>query len=66
MIVLSEADRALPREFTFGFFKDLWLDGPVVNLPGGGQIFEEDSPETVTALIKQFVQLTSSLELITQ
>ena len=37
-----------------------------MNLPGVGQIFEEDAPETVTALIEQFVQLTFSLELITQ
>ena len=66
MIVFSKADRVLPQAFTIGFFKDLWLDRPVVNLPGAGHFFEEDAPETVTALIEKFVQLTLSLELITQ
>ena len=66
MIDFSEADRAFPQAFTIGFFKGSWLDGPVVNLPGVGHFLKEGAPETVSALIEQFVQLTLSLELITQ
>ena len=46
--------------------KDLWLVGTVVTLPGVGHFLKEDVPETVSALIEQFVQLTLSLELIAQ
>ena len=66
MIVFSEADRAFPQDFIIGLFKDLWLDGPVVTLPGAGHFLQVDAPETVSALIEMFVQLTLSLELITQ
>ena len=66
MIVFSEADRALPLAFAIGFFKDSWLDGPVVNFPGVRHFLKEDAPEKVSALIEQFVQLTLSLELIAQ
>ena len=66
MINFSEADRAFPQAFATGFFKDLWLVGTVVTLPGAGHFLKEDVPETVSALIEQFVQLTLSLELIAQ
>ena len=66
MIDFSEADRAFPQAFATGFFKDLWLDGPIVNLPDAGHFLQVDAPETVSSLIEQFVQLTLSLELITQ
>lgn len=54
----GEADRALPQSFTIGCFKDLWPDAPVVTLPGVGHFLQEDAPETVSALIEQFVQMT--------
>ena len=56
MYVHGEADRALPREFTIGCFKDLWPQGPIVTLPGVGHFLQEDAPETVGALIELFVQ----------
>ena len=58
MMVFGEADRALPQSFTIGCFKDLWPDAPVVTLPGVGHFLQEDAPETVSALIEQFVQMT--------
>jgi cis-3-alkyl-4-acyloxetan-2-one decarboxylase len=58
MLIFGEADRALPQAFTIGCFKDLWPDGPVVTLPGVGHFLQEDAPETVSALIQQFVQMT--------
>ncbi len=58
MYVHGECDRAIPTEFGVGCFKDLWPTGPVVTLPGVGHFLQEDAPETVTALIAQFVQMT--------
>ena len=58
MLIFGEADRALPQAFTIGCFKDLWPNGPVVTLPGVGHFLQEDAPETVAALIQQFVQMT--------
>ena len=58
MLIFGEADRALPHAFTIGCFKDLWPNGPVVTLPGIGHFLQEDAPETVSALIQQFVQMT--------
>jgi pimeloyl-ACP methyl ester carboxylesterase len=58
MMIFGEADRALPKDFAIGCFKDLWPDGPVVTLPGVGHFLQEDAPETVSALIEQFVQMT--------
>jgi len=58
MMIFGEADRALPQAFTIGCFKDLWPDAPVVTLPGVGHFLQEDAPETVSALIEQFVQMT--------
>lgn len=58
MCVQGEADRALPVDFVVGAFKSLWPDGPVVTLPGVGHFLQEDAPETVSALILQFTQMT--------
>ncbi len=58
MYVHGEADRALPMDWVVGAFRDLWPDGPVVTLPGVGHFLQEDAPETVSALIEQFVQVS--------
>ncbi|TDJ63787.1 MAG: alpha/beta fold hydrolase [Proteobacteria bacterium] len=58
MYIHGEADRALPLAFAVGCFKDMWPAGPVVTLPGVGHFLQEDAPETVAALICQFVQMT--------
>lgn len=58
MLVFGEADRALPKGFVIGCFKDLWPEGPVVTLPGVGHFLQEDAPEVISALIDQFVQMT--------
>ncbi len=58
MYVHGEADRALPMDWVIGAFRDLWPDAPVVTLPGVGHFLQEDAPETVSALIEQFVQMT--------
>lgn len=39
-------------------FKALWPGGPVVTLENAGHFCQEDAPETLVALIKQFIQMT--------
>lgn len=58
MYVHGEADRAIPTDFAVGSFRDMWPGAPVVTLPGVGHFLQEDAPETVIALIEQFIQLT--------
>ena len=58
MYVHGEEDRALPLDFSVECFKDLWPNGSVVTLPGVGHFLQEDAPETVSALIAQFAQMT--------
>ena len=58
MHVHGEEDRAIPVGFAVACFKDMWPDGPVVTLPGVGHFLQEDAPESVTALIEQFIQMT--------
>jgi len=36
----------------------IWPKGPVVTLPGVGHFIQEDAPETASALIEQFIQMT--------
>ncbi len=59
MYVHGEADRAIPAEMAVGAFRSTWPNGPVVTLPGVGHFIQEDAPETVVALIEQFVQMTA-------
>ena len=58
MYIHGEEDRAIPMEFAVGSFRSTWPAGPVVTLPGVGHFLQEDAPETVIALIEQFIQMT--------
>jgi haloalkane dehalogenase len=40
-------------------FKAQFPDAPVVKLSRAGHFVQEDAPETVVALIQQFIQQTS-------
>ena len=59
MCIHGEADRAIPVGHAVFRFKSLWPDGPVVTLPGVGHFLQEDAPETVAALVAQFVQINN-------
>lgn len=59
MYVHGEEDRAIPTEFAVGAFRSTWPKSPVVTLPGVGHFLQEDAPETVCALIEQFIQMTA-------
>ncbi len=58
MYVHGEEDRAVPTAFAVGTFRSTWPNAPVVTLPGVGHFLQEDAPETVIALISQFIQMT--------
>jgi len=58
MLAEGMQDHAIPPEFAIADFKALWPDGPVVELPTAGHFCQEDVPETLVALIQQFLQMT--------
>ena len=59
MLVEGMKDFAIPPETAIGDFTTLWPDGPVSKLPNAGHFCQEDAPETIVALIRQFLQLTA-------
>jgi pimeloyl-ACP methyl ester carboxylesterase len=58
MLAEGMKDQAVPPELVLGDFQALWPEGPVVELPNAGHFCQEDAPETLVALIQQFIQMT--------
>jgi cis-3-alkyl-4-acyloxetan-2-one decarboxylase len=58
MLAEGMHDHAIPPERAIADFRALWPDGPVVELPNAGHFCQEDAPETLVALIQQFLQMT--------
>ena len=58
MLVEGMKDRAIPPEIAIADFRALYPNGPIVTLPNAGHFSQEDAPETIVALIRQFVQMT--------
>jgi haloalkane dehalogenase len=58
MLAEGTADRAIPPELAIADFRGLWPHGPLVTLDGVGHFSPEDAPQTLVALIQQFVQMT--------
>ncbi|HUI25508.1 MAG TPA: alpha/beta fold hydrolase [Candidatus Kryptonia bacterium] len=58
MLAEGMCDHAIPPEFAIADFQGVWPDRPVVRLPGVGHFCQEDAPDTLVALIEQFVQGT--------
>jgi cis-3-alkyl-4-acyloxetan-2-one decarboxylase len=58
MLAEGMRDQAIPPETAIADFRALWPDGPVVELPNAGHFCQEDAPETLVALIQQFLQMT--------
>ena len=58
MLAEGMEDRAIPPQRAIADFKALWPRGPVVELPGVGHFCQEDAPDVLVALIRQFVQST--------
>ncbi|MGH7807053.1 MAG: alpha/beta fold hydrolase [Thermodesulfobacteriota bacterium] len=58
MLAEGMRDRAIPPERAIADFKILFPNGPVVELENAGHFCQEDAPETLVALIQQFIQMT--------
>ena len=58
MLAEGLADHAIPPVLAIADFEALWPGRPVVRLPGVGHFCQEDAPDTLVALIAQFMQST--------
>lgn len=58
MLAEGMLDRAIPPERAIADFKILFPNGPVVTLENISHFCQEDAPETLVALIQQFIQMT--------
>ena len=58
MLAEGMRDHAIFPESALADFTALWPNGPVTKLPNAGHFCQEDAPETIVALIRQFLQLT--------
>jgi pimeloyl-ACP methyl ester carboxylesterase len=56
MLAEGLCDHAIPPELAIADFEGVWPGRPIVRLPGVGHFSQEDAPETLVALIEQFVQ----------
>jgi haloalkane dehalogenase len=57
MLAEGMCDRAIPPERAITDFKTLFPAGPIVKLENVGHFCQEDAPETLVALIQQFIQV---------
>jgi haloalkane dehalogenase len=58
MLAVGLRDHAIAPEAQIADFRALYPEAPVVELPNAGHFCQEDAPETLVALIQQFIQLT--------
>ena len=56
MLAVGMKDQAIDPAYQIADFKSLFPEGPVVQLPDAGHFCQEDAPETLVALIQQFIQ----------
>ena len=59
MLAEGMRDHAIPPALAIGDFEALWPGRPVVQLPLAGHFCQEDKPDTLVALISQFMQTTA-------
>jgi pimeloyl-ACP methyl ester carboxylesterase len=58
MLAEGIRDRAIPPKIPLTHFRAAFPNGPVVELENAGHFAQEDAPETLIALIEQFIQTT--------
>lgn len=58
MLVVGLRDHGIAPEHQMADFRALFPSGPIVTLPYAGHFCQEDAPDTIVALIQQFLQLT--------
>ena len=59
MLAVGLEDYAINPEQAINDFKSLYPNAPIVILPGVGHFCQEDAPQTLIALIQQFIQMTA-------
>lgn len=55
LMMLGAEDRTAPAVIAEALLHEIWPEAPSIHLPGVGHFAQEDAPETVIALIEQFV-----------
>lgn len=58
MLAEGMCDRAIPPARAIADFKILFPRGPIVEIERAGHFCQEDVPETLVAIIQQFIQMT--------
>lgn len=54
----GEPTTAIAPETQISDFQTVWPGHPIVKLPNAGHFSQEDDPDTIIALIQQFIQST--------
>ena len=55
MMLIGEEDRTVPRALVEAMLHEIWPDAPLIMLPNVSHFAQEDAPETLVAMIEQFV-----------
>jgi haloalkane dehalogenase len=58
MLTVGMKDTAIAPETQIADFQAVWPGRPIVKLPNAGHFSQEDEPDTIIALIQQFIQST--------
>lgn len=58
MLTVGMKDKTILPHRQIADFQALWPERPIVKLPAAGHFSQEDMPDTIVALIQQFVQTT--------
>jgi len=58
MMAEGMKDFALPPHYFISLFRAAFPNGSVIELENAGHFCQEDQPDTLVALIAQFIQLT--------
>jgi len=55
MMVMGDKDRNFPEVLVKGMLREIWPDAPFIMLLNVGHYAQEDAPETLVAMIEQFI-----------
>ena len=56
MLAEGMRDKAIPPATAIADFETVWPGRPIVRLSNAGHFCQEDAPDTLVALIEQFIQ----------
>jgi pimeloyl-ACP methyl ester carboxylesterase len=58
MLTVGMKDRTIAPDRQLADFRAVWPGRPIIKLPNAGHFSQEDEPDTIVALIQQFIQST--------